>query len=286
MTPTGHRVYVANTDDDSISAIDTATNTVIGDPIAAGHTPWTLAIAPDGRRAYVANASANSVTAIDLRARRECVATIAVGALPLAIAIAPDGRTRVRRQRRLEYGDTDRSRVAHRGPFDCGGRVSVRRGDHAGRQPAVRGELELEHVTLIDTASMMAVAQIDVDDTPAGIAIAPDGRYAYVTLASSHVMAAIDLAARRASVPAFRWARVRSVRRSDRRSSCRIRSSLPRRSSFDDDSDLTAQGFGRIRAVRRRRAAARGAVAYQPSPVAADARRLDRHERLRRDRRG
>ena len=58
-------------------------------------------------------------------------------------------------------------------------------------------------VTLIDTSSFTAIAHVDLDDTPAGVAIAPDGRYAYVTLAASHVMAAIDLAARAAVSPAI-----------------------------------------------------------------------------------
>ena len=214
--------------------------------------------------------------------RTRCVATIAVGALPLAIAIAPDGRYRVRRQRRREYGDADRFMTAHGsrihggvGPCGRGGwcrrsraasraiasmraRRASRVGDLRGRVPcgiAITPDGRLlcvansssKTVTLIEAASLAVIAHIDLDDTPAGIAIAPDGRYAYVTLADVS-RDGRDRSRRRAraSVRAFRWARLRSVRRSDRRSSCRMRSSRPRRSSSDDDGDLTAHGFGRF----------------------------------------
>ena len=38
-----------------MSVIDTATNTVIGDPIPVGDGPYGVAVTPDGTRAYVTN---------------------------------------------------------------------------------------------------------------------------------------------------------------------------------------------------------------------------------------
>lgn len=58
-------------------------------------------------------------------------------------------------------------------------------------------------VTLIDAAALAVITHIDVGDTPAGVAMAADGRHAYVTLASSHVMVAIDLAERRVHSPSI-----------------------------------------------------------------------------------
>ena len=49
----GKRVYVANNGDNTISVIDTTTNTTIDTPITVGSNPWDVAISPDGTRLYV-----------------------------------------------------------------------------------------------------------------------------------------------------------------------------------------------------------------------------------------
>ena len=46
--------YVANAGDNTVSVIDTATNTVVA-PIAVGSLPRGVAVTPDGKRAYVTN---------------------------------------------------------------------------------------------------------------------------------------------------------------------------------------------------------------------------------------
>ena len=50
----GQFAYVANSDDDTVSAIDTDTNTVVA-TIPVGEQPADIAITPDGARAWVAN---------------------------------------------------------------------------------------------------------------------------------------------------------------------------------------------------------------------------------------
>ncbi len=61
---TADTAYVANSGSDSVTPIDTATNTA--DPaIAVGDYPIAVAITPDGKTAYVVNYSSNSVTPID-----------------------------------------------------------------------------------------------------------------------------------------------------------------------------------------------------------------------------
>ena len=54
ITPDGTHAYVANAGTDSVSVIETATNTVTAE-VPVGVEPEGVAITPDGTRAYVAN---------------------------------------------------------------------------------------------------------------------------------------------------------------------------------------------------------------------------------------
>jgi len=88
VTPNGNYVYVANSDNQSVSVISTATDTVISTiPVGVGERPTAVAITPNGEYAYVTCADAvfvistftNSVTAT----------------IPLegdGLAITPDGK--------------------------------------------------------------------------------------------------------------------------------------------------------------------------------------------------
>jgi YVTN family beta-propeller protein len=88
-TPDGSRVYLTD-DDNMVSVIETATNSVIGSiTVRAGSAG--IAIRPDGTRAYVTNFGDNSVSVIDTTTNTTVGAPIPVGANPLAIAITPDG---------------------------------------------------------------------------------------------------------------------------------------------------------------------------------------------------
>lgn len=89
VTPNGARVYVTNNFQDTVTVIDTLTNTVI-DTITVGQSPWGIAITPDGTRAYVANSSSNTISVIDT-STNTVIATIADTARPLGVAIMPDG---------------------------------------------------------------------------------------------------------------------------------------------------------------------------------------------------
>ena len=81
------RAYVTNNGSNTVSVIDTATNTVVA-TIPVGVSPFGVAITPDGTRAYVANQDSNTVSVIDT-ATNTVIATIPVGANPVAVAITP-----------------------------------------------------------------------------------------------------------------------------------------------------------------------------------------------------
>ncbi len=81
--------YVTNQVSNSVSVIDTATNTVVA-TITAGSSPIGVAITPDGARAYVANQIAGTVSVINT-VSNTVVATITLGGSPFGVAITPDG---------------------------------------------------------------------------------------------------------------------------------------------------------------------------------------------------
>ena len=63
FSPDGSRAYVVNNGSDTLSVIDTATNTTI-DTIPVGHQPVGVELSPNGNIAYVANDGSNTVSVI------------------------------------------------------------------------------------------------------------------------------------------------------------------------------------------------------------------------------
>jgi YVTN family beta-propeller protein len=64
ITPDGKYAYVANNHGTTVSVINTATNTVIGPPIAVGNSPVGVAVTPNGKYVFVTNNSDNTVSVI------------------------------------------------------------------------------------------------------------------------------------------------------------------------------------------------------------------------------
>ncbi|WP_263354704.1 bifunctional YncE family protein/alkaline phosphatase family protein [Acidicapsa acidisoli] len=95
------RLYVANSNSDSISVVDTESNrlleTIAMQPFAkrvAGVSPESVALSPDNSTLYVACAGINAVGVIDLKAIHSRVAGfIPTGWYPEDVAVSPDGKT-------------------------------------------------------------------------------------------------------------------------------------------------------------------------------------------------
>jgi YVTN family beta-propeller protein len=87
VTPDGKRAYVANDNSNTVSVIETATNTVVA-TVAVGSAPLRVAVTPDGKHAYVTNDNSNTVSVIDT-ATNTVLATVAVGKGPLGVGIIP-----------------------------------------------------------------------------------------------------------------------------------------------------------------------------------------------------
>ena len=81
--------YVTNQTNNTVSVIDTATNTITA-TVSVGATPGGIAITPNRAFVYVCNVSGNSVSVIDT-ATNTVTATVPVGSTPFSVAITPNG---------------------------------------------------------------------------------------------------------------------------------------------------------------------------------------------------
>ena len=190
-----HTAYIANPFEDSVTPIDTATNTA-GAPIAVGSDPQAIAITPDGKTAYVTNADSNSVTPIDTATNTTGTA-IAVGSVPIAVAITPDGKTAYVTDEEMGVAgsvtpiDTATNTAGTPIPVGDGpqGVAITPDGKTAYVTDAFSGS-----VTPIDTATNTAGTPIPVGSFPLGVAITPDGKTAYVANSGDGSVTPIDTA--------------------------------------------------------------------------------------------
>ena len=86
--PVHDRMYVPNGGINTVSVIDTTTNTVVGSPIVVGNTPLGIAFDPVHDRMYVTNLNSNTVSVIDTNTNTVVGSPILVGNGPYAIAFA------------------------------------------------------------------------------------------------------------------------------------------------------------------------------------------------------
>jgi YVTN family beta-propeller protein len=83
--------YVTNTGSNTVSVIDTATNSVVA-TVAVGLIPRGVAVTPDGKHTYVANGGDPGTVSVIETAGNTVVATVPVGSDPFALAVTPDGK--------------------------------------------------------------------------------------------------------------------------------------------------------------------------------------------------
>lgn len=177
QTSRGPFAYISNYTDNTVSVIDTATNTVtatISLSPSGGRAPWPIGVAvhPTGERVYTANVGiflrgAGSVSVIDTSTNTEVTKiTGPLDAFPYGfcgingIALNPEGT-------RLYFGHVP----------ECGGR-------HRENQ-----------VVVVDTATNEVIAAVDAGPghgIPSGIAVNPSGTRVYMAIPIADALSVID----------------------------------------------------------------------------------------------
>ena len=189
-TPCAVLAYISNADSNSVSVIDTSTDTVVA-TVAVGNSPFGVAVKPDGTRAYVANAFSSDISVIDTLSNT-VIATIALDNTPYGMAITPDG-TRAYVTNPVANGvsviDTSTNTVVATvavGNIPYGVAITP-----DGSRVYITND-QADSVSVIDTSINTVVATVAVGTFPYGVAVTPDGSRAYVVNEFSSDVSVID----------------------------------------------------------------------------------------------
>ncbi len=187
----GQYAFVTLIGNNTASVLDTKSNTVVQSAIAVGSAPHTAAYSPDGGRLYVTDNVSNTVSVVDT-VSRSVIRTIPVGSNPRGIAVSQDGR-RVyvsnNGSQSLSIIDAGSLGVSNTVPLTAHPEQSALSPD--GRRlfiPATAPFIGF----ILDTASETLVGSFG-EIGGYGIAITPDGAYAYISN-SNGTVAVVDLA--------------------------------------------------------------------------------------------
>ncbi len=188
--------YITSYDANTVSVVDTATNTVMGSPIPVGSHPWGVAVSPAGTRVYVANFGSGSVSVIDTATNTVVGSPISVGNMPYGVAVNPAG-TRVYVS---NYGgstvsviDTATNTVVG-APIGVGSSPAGIAVSPAGTRVYV-ANLFSDSVSVIDTSTNTVVGSgIPAGSEPCGIAVNPAGTRVYVADYTGNAVSVIDTA--------------------------------------------------------------------------------------------
>ncbi|MFI9009387.1 cytochrome D1 domain-containing protein [Actinosynnema sp. NPDC053489] len=190
----GTRGYVTNVRDDTLTVIDTPTNTVDA-AVPVGDGPAGVVVSPSGGHVYVSNYAAGTVSVVDA-ATLTTTETIPVGANADGIAITPDGRRLYVAHDVVGAGTvtvvdtTTNTAVTDIPTGDTPTAVAV---TPNGAKLVVVNKFS-NNVAVVDTASNAVVGTVPVGFIPHGVAISPDGARAYVTNSEGHDVSVVDLA--------------------------------------------------------------------------------------------
>jgi YVTN family beta-propeller protein len=91
VTRDGRQVWVTNRAAQTVSVIDTSSDSVIASFESGGEMPIRVKFTPDGKEAWISNARSNAISVFDAGTRKQ-LASIPVGAVPIGIQMSPDGK--------------------------------------------------------------------------------------------------------------------------------------------------------------------------------------------------
>jgi YVTN family beta-propeller protein len=195
ISPDGGHVYTANADDDTVSVIDTATNTVVA-TIEVGDRPHGIAVRPDGAVAYVTNYDDWTVSVIDT-ATNTVTDTISVGTGAGKgaddVVFSPDGsKAYVGSSNILSVIDTATNTVTSSvtlnfGPYG----IAVSPNGNKVYVASWTGDY-VKAITFDDDDVPTSIVTIDVGNSPTGVTLSPNGTRLYVANADGNTVSVIS----------------------------------------------------------------------------------------------
>jgi YVTN family beta-propeller protein len=189
-------VYVPNSNDGTLSVVDTATDAVVA-TIPVGQKPWAATVSADGTTVYVSNSGANDVSVVDMRTRK-VRATIVVGVRPCDLLLSPDGRflyVDVFTENAVAVVDTSTDQVVAKIPVggtNPYGMAMSPSGDIIYTANVDETNNAASTISVIDTRTRTLVKAISGFNGSEGVAASPDGRTAYATSITSNMLSVID----------------------------------------------------------------------------------------------
>ncbi|MBU6159395.1 MAG: beta-propeller fold lactonase family protein [Bacteroidetes bacterium] len=174
------QAYVANSNDNTVSVINTATNLVTA-TVAVGTNPVGVSISPDGKKVYVVNSGSNNVSVINT-STNTVLTSVAVGQYPRGVCVSPDG-SKVYVSNNLSQSvsviNTSTNTVTATimvGNYPSGICVSP-----DGTKVYVANFFS-DNVSVINTATNLVTATIGVGQYPFGVCVSPDGSKVFVAI--------------------------------------------------------------------------------------------------------
>jgi YVTN family beta-propeller protein len=158
--------YVTNSEGETVSVINTATNKVENAAIRVPSSPIATAMAPDGKHAYVVSGQGETVSVIDTATKTRETPAITVQTFPFGIGITPDG---------------SRAYVVS----------------------ALHDNVSVIDTATRALKMVPDGAAINVGTSPSGIAVSPDGTHAYVANQTAGTVSVINTASNDVEGPAI-----------------------------------------------------------------------------------
>jgi len=190
VSPDGTRAYVTNQTSNTVSVINTGTNTVVT-TITGFTIPRGVAFSPDGTRAYVANVAAATISVVDT-ATNTVLTTITGFNQPLGVVFSPDGtRAYVTNQagNSVSVINTATNTLLTTLPVGTApqGVAVSPDGTRAYVANFIGGT-----VSVINTATNAVLTTVTGFNQPLGVVFSPDGTRAYVTNFNGGNVSVID----------------------------------------------------------------------------------------------
>ncbi|WP_245733568.1 beta-propeller fold lactonase family protein [Lentzea jiangxiensis] len=189
----GTRGYVTNSVQNTLTVIDTPTNTV-DKAVPVGSHPAGVAVAPGGGFAYVTNYLDGTVSVVDT-ATLAVTATVAVGSNADGVVVTKDGSAvyvthDVPGPGKVSVIDTTSNSVVATVPVGNAATAIAASPDGTRMYVVNKGS---DSVSAIDVATRTVVGTAAVGFTPHGIALTPNGTRAYVTNSEFDTVSVVDL---------------------------------------------------------------------------------------------